>query len=197
MSQPAGDRDPATAAPATWLAVAPDDVATNLALDEALLEEAHEGIATGVVVRTWMAAAPTVVLGSSSRTGEEIDLAACERLGVRVVRRPSGGLTVVLGPGCLMWSVVVHHPAGAPGIEAIHAAMRQAAEGPMKGVLAYTEEELVSSDFIGCPASSTFDATLTQVIGERFAKVFSWYDNEWGFSNRMIDLAQLVTRKGL
>ncbi len=123
MSQPAGDRDPATAAPATWLAVAPDDVATNLALDEALLEEAHEGIATGVVVRTWMAAAPTVVLGSSSRTGEEIDLAACERLGVRVVRRPSGGLTVVLGPGCLMWSVVVHHPAGAPGIEAIHAAM--------------------------------------------------------------------------
>jgi glyceraldehyde 3-phosphate dehydrogenase len=81
--------------------------------------------------------------------------------------------------------------------EAIHAAMRQAAEGPMKGVLAYTEEELVSSDFIGCPASSTFDATLTQVIGERFAKVFSWYDNEWGFSNRMIDLAQLVTRKGL
>ena len=77
MRQRAGDRDPA---PATWLAAAPDDVAANLALDEALLEEAHEGIATGVVVRTWMAAAPTVVLGSSSRTGEEIDLAACERL---------------------------------------------------------------------------------------------------------------------
>jgi glyceraldehyde 3-phosphate dehydrogenase len=81
--------------------------------------------------------------------------------------------------------------------EAIHAAMKAAAEGPMKGVLGYTDVELVSSDFIGCPASSTFDATLTQVIGERFAKVFSWYDNEWGFSNRMIDLAQLVTRKGL
>ncbi|EYF03278.1 type I glyceraldehyde-3-phosphate dehydrogenase [Chondromyces apiculatus] len=80
--------------------------------------------------------------------------------------------------------------------DAIHAAMKAAAEGPMKGVLRYTDEELVSGDYIGEKASSVFDATLTQVIGERFAKIFSWYDNEWGFSNRMIDLAQFVATKG-
>ncbi|WP_394848346.1 type I glyceraldehyde-3-phosphate dehydrogenase [Pendulispora brunnea] len=76
--------------------------------------------------------------------------------------------------------------------DAIHAAMKAAAEGPLKGILGYTEEQLVSSDFIGDPHSSIFDATVTQVLGDRFAKVFSWYDNEWGFSNRMIELTQLV-----
>jgi glyceraldehyde 3-phosphate dehydrogenase len=82
--------------------------------------------------------------------------------------------------------------------DAIHAAMKKAAtEGPLKGYLAYADEELVSSDYIGHPASSIFDSTMTQVMGDKFAKVFSWYDNEWGFSNRMIDLAQLMAKKGL
>jgi glyceraldehyde 3-phosphate dehydrogenase len=76
--------------------------------------------------------------------------------------------------------------------EAIHAVMKRASEGPMHGILGYTEEPLVSSDYLGDPRSSIFDATLTQVMGDRFAKVFAWYDNEWGFSNRMIELAQLV-----
>jgi glyceraldehyde 3-phosphate dehydrogenase len=80
--------------------------------------------------------------------------------------------------------------------EAIHAAMKHAAEGPMKGILQYTEEELVSGDYIGSHASSVFDATMTQVLGDRFAKVFSWYDNEMGFSNRMVDLSLLVAKKG-
>ncbi len=79
--------------------------------------------------------------------------------------------------------------------ESIHAAMKAAAAGPLSGILAYTEEELVSSDYIGDPHSSTFDATITQVMGDRFVKVFSWYDNEWGFSNRMIELAALVAKK--
>ena len=79
--------------------------------------------------------------------------------------------------------------------DAIHAAMKAAAEGPLKGILGYTEEQLVSSDYIGDPRSSIFDATVTQVMGDNFAKVFSWYDNEWGFSNRMIELAQLVAQK--
>ncbi len=79
--------------------------------------------------------------------------------------------------------------------EAIHAAMKAASEGPMKGILGYTEEQLVSSDYIGDPRSSIFDATITQVMGDRFVKVFSWYDNEWGFSNRMIELAQIVSAK--
>ncbi|MCC6215130.1 MAG: type I glyceraldehyde-3-phosphate dehydrogenase [Polyangiaceae bacterium] len=79
-------------------------------------------------------------------------------------------------------------------VEAIHAAMKAAAEGPMKGILYYLDEELVSGDFIGHPGSSLFDSTLTSVIGERMAKVFAWYDNEWGFSNRMLDLALLMGR---
>jgi glyceraldehyde 3-phosphate dehydrogenase len=79
--------------------------------------------------------------------------------------------------------------------EAIHAAMKAASEGPLKGILGYTEEQLVSSDYIGDPRSSIFDATITQTMGTNFAKIFSWYDNEWGFSNRMIELTQLVAGK--
>jgi glyceraldehyde 3-phosphate dehydrogenase len=82
-------------------------------------------------------------------------------------------------------------------VASINAAMKKAAAAaPLEGFLEYTEEELVSSDFIGNPASSVFDATQTKVIGDKFAKVFAWYDNEWGFSNRMIDLALLVASKG-
>ncbi len=76
--------------------------------------------------------------------------------------------------------------------DAIHAAIKKAADGAMKGYLYFQEEQLVSGDYIGHPGSSIFDATLTQVLGDRFAKVFAWYDNEWGFSNRMIDLALLM-----
>ena len=120
--RPAGQRASSEAAAAAsapvwraeWLATRLETVEEQLALDEALLEEAHEGLASLPVARTWMANEPTVVVGSSSRLDEEIDRAACAALGVRVVRRPSGGLTVVLGPGCLMWSVIVPHPAGAP-----------------------------------------------------------------------------------
>ncbi|HLK40160.1 MAG TPA: type I glyceraldehyde-3-phosphate dehydrogenase [Polyangiaceae bacterium] len=79
--------------------------------------------------------------------------------------------------------------------DSIHGAMKAAAQGPMKGILGYVDEPLVSSDFLGDSRSSIFDATITQVLGERFAKVFSWYDNEWGFSNRMVELAQLVASK--
>jgi glyceraldehyde 3-phosphate dehydrogenase len=81
--------------------------------------------------------------------------------------------------------------------DSIHAAMKKASEsGPMKGILYYSDEQLVSSDYLGHPGSSIFDATMTQVLGDNFAKVFSWYDNEWGFSNRMVDLALLMARKG-
>lgn len=82
-------------------------------------------------------------------------------------------------------------------VDAINAAMKKAAESaPLKGFLYYTEEELVSSDYIGHPGSSIFDATLTKTMGEKLAKVFAWYDNEWGFACRMIDLAKLVASKG-
>ena len=72
-------------------------------------------------------------------------------------------------------------------IDEIHAAMKAAAVGDLKGILAYSDAPLVSVDFNHDPASSTYDATLTKVIDGTLVKVCSWYDNEWGFSNRMLD----------
>jgi len=72
--------------------------------------------------------------------------------------------------------------------EAINAAMKKAAEGPLKGILCYTEDPLVSSDVIGDAHSSLFAADFTQVLGTKLAKVVSWYDNEWGYSARVVDL---------
>lgn len=73
-------------------------------------------------------------------------------------------------------------------IEEINAAMKEAANGAMKGILEYTEDPIVSADIVGNSHSSIFDALSTQVMDGRFVKVFSWYDNEWGYSNRVVDL---------
>jgi glyceraldehyde 3-phosphate dehydrogenase len=78
----------------------------------------------------------------------------------------------------------------------VNAAVKEAAGGKLKGVLAYNEAPLVSIDFNHNPASSTFDATQTQVIEGRFVRVLSWYDNEWGFSNRMADTAVAMAKLG-
>ncbi|USR93086.1 type I glyceraldehyde-3-phosphate dehydrogenase [Phormidium yuhuli AB48] len=78
----------------------------------------------------------------------------------------------------------------------ICAAMKQAAEGPMKGVLAYTEDPVVSTDFTTDPHSSIFDATAGMELNGNFFKVVSWYDNEWGYSNRTIDLILTMVAKG-
>jgi glyceraldehyde 3-phosphate dehydrogenase (phosphorylating) len=74
-------------------------------------------------------------------------------------------------------------------VEEIHAAIKTASEGELKGVLDYNDEPLVSIDFNHCPASSTYDAGLTKVMEGTLVKVGAWYDNEWGFSNRMLDTA--------
>jgi len=82
-------------------------------------------------------------------------------------------------------------------VESINAAVKAAAAaGPLKGYLEYTEEELVSSDFKGNPASSTFDSKLTKVVGNT-GKIISWYDNEWGYSSRVKDLILFLVKKGL
>ncbi len=77
---------------------------------------------------------------------------------------------------------------------AINAAMKRAAEGPLKGILEYTDEPLVSVDFLGNPHSSILDALSTKVMDGNFAKILSWYDNEWGYSNRVVDLARKIGR---
>jgi glyceraldehyde 3-phosphate dehydrogenase len=81
--------------------------------------------------------------------------------------------------------------------EEINAAMKKAAEGEMKGVLGYCDEPLVSIDFKQDPRSSIVDALSTMVIDGKMAKVVSWYDNEWGYSNRAIDLIDYIIKKGL
>ncbi|MGO8756623.1 MAG: type I glyceraldehyde-3-phosphate dehydrogenase [Terracidiphilus sp.] len=80
--------------------------------------------------------------------------------------------------------------------EALNAAMKAASEGSLKGILGYDDNQLVSSDFKGCPLSSIFDAPLTKVVGQS-VKVLSWYDNEWGYSNRVVDLIGFLAKKGL
>jgi glyceraldehyde 3-phosphate dehydrogenase len=82
-------------------------------------------------------------------------------------------------------------------IKSINAAIKSASEGPLKGILGYTEEELVSTDFRGNSLSSIFDSKLTKVIGTNMGKVISWYDNEWGYSSRVTDLILFLVKKGL
>lgn len=81
--------------------------------------------------------------------------------------------------------------------EEINAAFKAAAEGPLKGILEYTELPLVSRDFNGSTASSTIDALSTMVLEGNMVKVLSWYDNEVGYSNRVVDLVDYITSKGL
>ena len=80
-------------------------------------------------------------------------------------------------------------------IEEIKAAYKAAAEGPLKGILMYTEDPIVSSDIVTDPHSSIFDAELTKVVGGTTVKLSSWYDNEWGYSNRLVELTELVASK--
>jgi glyceraldehyde 3-phosphate dehydrogenase len=75
--------------------------------------------------------------------------------------------------------------------EEVNAAMKAASEGPLKGILEYTSDPIVSTDIVTNPASCIFDAGITKVLGNT-AKVLGWYDNEWGYSNRLVDLTVFV-----
>jgi len=81
--------------------------------------------------------------------------------------------------------------------EAVNAALKQCAEGPMKGILAYTEDPVVSTDMMHNPNSSIVDSQLTKVLDGNLVKVVAWYDNEWGYSMRIIDLIEFLAKKGL
>jgi glyceraldehyde 3-phosphate dehydrogenase len=76
----------------------------------------------------------------------------------------------------------------------VNAAFKAAAEGSLKGILYYTEDPIVSSDIVGSPASCTFDSSITMAYGNQ-VKVFGWYDNEWGYSSRLVDLSVLVASR--
>jgi glyceraldehyde 3-phosphate dehydrogenase len=81
--------------------------------------------------------------------------------------------------------------------KSINEALKKAADGELKGILGFTDEELVSSDFKGNPLSSIVDSKLTKVVGQNTGKIISWYDNEWGYSNRVKDLITFLVKKGL
>jgi glyceraldehyde 3-phosphate dehydrogenase len=81
-----------------------------------------------------------------------------------------------------------------PSIAEVNAAMKKAAEGPMKGILQYCVDPIVSMDIVGNPHSSIFDAELTMKMGPGFIKIVSWYDNEWGYSNRVVDLVKRLVK---
>ncbi|WP_144792441.1 type I glyceraldehyde-3-phosphate dehydrogenase [Kocuria palustris] len=79
-------------------------------------------------------------------------------------------------------------------VESVNAALKKAAEGPMKGIIEYSEDPIVSKDIEGYPVSTVFDAPLTKVIGNQ-VKVIAWYDNEWGYTSRLVSLTNLVASK--
>jgi glyceraldehyde 3-phosphate dehydrogenase len=79
----------------------------------------------------------------------------------------------------------------------VNAALKAAADGPLEGILEYSVAPLVSIDFKGNPRSSILDAAYTKVMDGDFVKLLSWYDNEWGYSNRCVDLLRLLVKKGL
>ena len=79
-------------------------------------------------------------------------------------------------------------------VDQIKAAYKEAADGYLKGILEYTEDEIVSHDIVGNPHSSIFDAGLVRVLGDQ-VKISAWYDNEWGFSNRLVDLTEYVAER--
>jgi len=89
-------------------------------------------------------------------------------------------------------TVMVEKPAT---VESVNAALKSAAEGPLKGVLAYTDEELVSIDFRGNPNSAIVDSGYTRVVGGNCVKVLAWYDNEWGYSCRCVDLVKVFAKQ--
>ena len=88
-------------------------------------------------------------------------------------------------------TVVLEKPAT---MEAINAAMKHASENELKGILGYTEEAVVSTDFRDCPLTSIYDATAGISLDENFAKVVSWYDNEWGYSNKVLEMARVICK---
>jgi glyceraldehyde 3-phosphate dehydrogenase len=80
-------------------------------------------------------------------------------------------------------------------VQTVNAALKAAAQGPMKGILDYTEEPLVSVDFRGDPHSAIVDSEYTRVVGDRCVKVLAWYDNEWGYSCRCRDLIKMMAAR--
>jgi glyceraldehyde 3-phosphate dehydrogenase len=151
--------------------------------DQVILDVAHKDL------RRARAAAVSMI-PSSTGAAKAIGLVVPELKGKLTgcaVRVPTPDVSLV------DFAVVVKKATSKDEVNALF--KKAASEGPMAKVLEYCDEPLVSKDFTGNPASSVFDSTMTDVMGGTLVKVFSWYDNEWGYSNRVIDLAAYIAAK--
>ncbi len=152
--------------------------------DQHLLDLPHKDL------RRARAAALSIIpttTGAASAVGEVLP-ALKGRLDGIAMRVPTPNVSVV------DLNAILEKPATA---DAINAAFKTAADGPLKGILEYVTAPLVSIDFRGNPHSAMLDAACTKVIDGNFAKVLAWYDNEWGYSNRCVDLIRYMASKGL
>jgi len=152
--------------------------------DQQLLDLPHKDLRRARAAALSMI--PTTT-GAASAMGEVMP-ALKGRLDGFSMRVPTPNVSVV------DLSAVLEKPATG---EEVNNALRAAANGPLKGILAMSDEPLVSIDFKGNPNSSIVDTAYTKVMDGDFVKVVSWYDNEWGYSNRCVDLLQLLVKKGL
>ena len=152
--------------------------------DQRILDQAHKDMrrartASSSIIPTTTGAAKAVALVLPQLKG---------KLNGFAMRVPTPNVSVV------DLTVELEKPATA---EAINAAIKKAAEGEMKGILGYSELPLVSIDYNHCSISSVVDGLSTMVIGDNMAKIVAWYDNEWGYSCRVVDLAAHVASKGV
>ena len=152
--------------------------------DQVVLDFPHKDLRRG-------RAAASNIIPSSTGAAKAIGLVLPElkgKLDGYALRVPTPDVSVV------DLAVVLKKDATA---EAINAAMKTAAEGPLKGILEYTTDPVVSTDMLHNSNSSILDAELTKVLGGNLVKVVAWYDNEWGYSNRVVDLVTFFGKKGL
>ena len=152
--------------------------------DQRILDQAHKDLrrartASSSIIPTTTGAAKAVALVLPQLKG---------KLNGFAMRVPTPNVSVV------DLTVELAKPATA---DEINAALKAAADGELKGILGYTDLPLVSIDYNHCSNSSSVDGASTMVIGDNMAKIVSWYDNEWGYSCRVVDLAAYVVSKGL
>ncbi|MCH7870482.1 MAG: type I glyceraldehyde-3-phosphate dehydrogenase [Planctomycetes bacterium] len=165
-------------------------------IDEALLTTVHSVTATqptqdGPSKKDWRGgrAAPGNIIPASTGAAKAVTLcipALAGKITGMAFRVPTPNVSVV---------DLTVRTAEETSLGAINTAMKTAAEGSMKGIMGYTDEAVVSSDFIGCPLSSIYDSTAGIELNSHFFKLVSWYDNEWGYSNRIVDLARYMAKQ--
>ncbi|WP_434380871.1 type I glyceraldehyde-3-phosphate dehydrogenase [Melittangium boletus] len=152
--------------------------------DQRILDLAHKDLRRARAAALSMIPSST---GAAKAIGEVLP-ALKGKLNGMSVRVPTPNVSLV------DLTVTLNNKASA---ESINEAFKKAAEGALKGILFYNDEQTVSVDYNGNPHSAIFDSTNTMMVGEKMAKVMAWYDNEWGFSNRMVDVAKFLVAKGL